>query len=218
MISLTNIALKGLLLITVATVVGVPETAFVALLGSIGLTIGLAFQGSLSNFAGGVILLIMKPFKVGDYIKDGGTGNEGTVDSVDIFYTTIKTVDNKVITIPNGGLTNSSVTNYSKEEKRRVDVRISVSYSESIAAVKQTLEEIVKRNDKVLSDKPYTIVIVELNKITVDFAVRVWTLNQDYWTVHAWFLEEIKNTFEVKGINIAVNPLGYIETANLSGK
>jgi small conductance mechanosensitive channel len=210
LISLSNIAMKGFLLIMVATVVGVPETAFIALLGSVGLTIGLAFQGSLSNFAGGVILLIMKPFKVGDYIKDVGTSNEGTVTSIDIFYTTLNTVDNKVITIPNGSLTNSSVINYSKENLRRVDLIISVAYTEQISNVKAILEEIVKENEKILFDIPYIITVVELSAISVDFAVRVWTNNAEYWNLRAELLENIKTTFDHKEISIAVNPLGQL--------
>lgn len=180
---------------------GVGTGSAVAILGSLGVTVGLALQGSLSNFAGGVLILILKPFGIGDYIVDG-SGKEGTVSSISIFYTTLTTVDNKVILIPNGSLMNSTITNVSKMDKRRVDLIVGVAYEADVAEVKAALQEVVAGEDRILRDLPVQIFVDELADCSVNYGIRVWVPASDYWAVKWQLTENIKLKLDEKNISI----------------
>ena len=181
---------------------GVTTSSVVAVLGSAGLTLGLALQGSLSNFAGGVLILLLKPFVVGDYIIDGATGQEGTVSSITIFYTKLLTVDNRMILIPNGTLSNSSITNVTHMEKRRIDLLIGVSYEANLAKTKQVLLDVVKSEDKILPGEPVDVYVSELADSSVRMGVRAWVKTEDYWPIRWKMTEDIKNALDANGISI----------------
>lgn len=182
-------------------VFGVGTGSAVAILGSLGVTVGLALQGSLSNFAGGVLILILKPFGIGDYIVDG-SGKEGTVSSISIFYTTLTTVDNKVVLIPNGSLMNSTITNVSKMDKRRVDLIVGVAYEADVAEVKAALQEVVAGEDRILRDLPVQIFVDELADCSVNYGIRVWVSTSDYWAVKWQLTENVKLKLDEKNISI----------------
>lgn len=180
---------------------GIATAPVVAILGSAGLAIGLALQGSLSNFAGGILLLFMKPFRVGDYIS--ALGNEGVVTKIDIIYTTLTTGDNKKIAIPNGSLSNANIVNVTKEPVRRVDILVGVDYAEDIRQVKKVLLDIVKKNKEVLQDQEIQVFVDDFAASSVSMGVRVWTNSENYWKVKWDLQEEIKNVFDDKNISIA---------------
>lgn len=192
--------LKALLIITVITKLGVPTTSFVAIIGAAGLAVGLALQGSLANFAGGALIMIFKPFKIGDYIK--AQGEEGTVKSIEIFTTKLNTVDNKEVIIPNGALSNSSIVNYSTEEKRRVDLKFGVSYDADIKETKAVFAAIVNNHPLILKDPAPVIILTELADSSINFAVRSWTKTANYWTVYTEVLEQTKEALDKAGIEI----------------
>ncbi len=200
--SLVKYSLYFVLAMIILAQFGVTTSSVVAVLGSAGLTLGLALQGSLSNFAGGVLILLLKPFVVGDYIVDGATGQEGTVSAITIFYTKLLTIDNCIIMIPNGTLSNSSITNVSHMEKRRIDLLIGVSYEANLAEVKQVLAEVVKKQEKVLLDEPVDIYVSELADSSVQMGVRAWVKNEDYWPTRWKMTEEIKNALDESKISI----------------
>lgn len=200
--SLIRYLLYFVLFMIVLSQFGVTTSSVVAVLGSAGLTLGLALQGSLSNFAGGVLILLLKPFVVGDYILDNGSGLEGTVSEVSIFYTKLLTVDNKVIAIPNGSLSNSSITNYSHMDKRRVDLTVSVAYDTNLARAKAVLQSVVDAESDVLPDEPSDIFVSELADSSVELGIRVWVKNEDYWPVRWRMLERIKGALDESGIEI----------------
>lgn len=159
--SIIKVGLYVLLFIAIVSILGIPTTTFVTLFGTVTLSVGLALQGSLANFAGGVLILIFKPFKVGDYIV--ACGDEGTVVGIDVFYTKLATVDNKMIVIPNGTLANSSVKNVSAMDIRRVDVQVGISYESDITAAKKVLMGIIDKNDNILRDKPVNVFVASLD-------------------------------------------------------
>lgn len=201
LISLIRVLSYGVLLIIIAKrLFGIETTSFVALLGSAGLTIGFALQGSLSNFAGGVLLLILKPFRVGDYII--AFGNEGTVTAVDIFYTKILTIDNKLIVFPNGTLSNSNIVNVTNEPERRLDLTIPIGYSDDIRSVKDILQQICTDNELIIKDKPTDIFVLGLGEDSMEMAVRVWVETDNYIFVRSQLLESIKYAFDEKGFTI----------------
>ncbi len=199
--SFINISLKCILiLIIVGGYWDVKLSGFAAILASAGVAIGLALQGSLSNFAGGFIILFLRPFKVGDYIQ--AAGFEGTVEQIGVFYTNLATIDNKVVMIPNGTLSNGSLINYSAKETRRVDLVFSVAYDSELLKVRRVLKEIVDAHKLVL-DKPEPFIgLIQHNASSLDFAVRVWVKNSDYWTVYFDLLESVKTRFDEEGIDI----------------
>lgn len=199
-LSLAKLTFKILLFITVVGMVGVQTTSFVAIIGSAGLAIGLALQGSLANFAGGVLILVLKPFKVGDYIE--AAGHAGTVKEIQVFYTVLKTPDNRIIIIPNGSLSNSSAINYSVMDTRRVDLIFGVGYEEDINKVKEVLNGIVQEHKLVLKDPEPFIRVGEHGESSVNFIVRVWCNSEDYWTVHFDLIEMVKIKFDEEDINI----------------
>lgn len=175
-------------------------TGLVALLTSAGVAIGLALQGSLSNFAGGFIILLLRPFKVGDYIA--AVGYEGAVEQIGVFYTHLATVDNKVILIPNGSLSNGSLINYSAKETRRVDLVFSVGYEADILHVRRVLKNIVDKHELIIDHPEPFIGLVEHGPSSINFAVRVWCKTSDYWTIYFDLLEEVKLRFDEEEISI----------------
>jgi small conductance mechanosensitive channel len=175
-------------------------TSFVAIVGAAGLAVGLALQGTLQNFAGGVIILILRPFKVGDYVEGGGLA--GTVNEIQIFNTILLTPDNVRVIIPNGKLSNENIKNYSAEDKRRVDMVFGIGYGDDIKKAKDTLYEILKANDKILSDPAPTVAVSELADSSVNFVVRPWVKNSDYWPTYFEIHEAVKKEFDAQGISI----------------
>ena len=205
LISAGKIALYALLIIVAAQILGFATSSVVAVLGSAGLAIGLALQGSLANFAGGVLLLLMKPFVVGDYIIVDAV--EGTVKKIDVVYTTLHTADNRAVILPNGKLADSNIINATREDKRRVDIDVAVKYSENIGKVRTVLQKIVDSQDKKLADMPVNIVVSSLDESAVTMAVHIWVHPNDYWEVRWGMLEQIKDEFDKNNIVIPFNQL-----------
>ncbi len=205
--SIINILLYVLIFITVISIIGIQVTSFVTLLGTAGVTLGLALQGSLSNFAGGVLILVLKPFVIGDYIREDTHGNEGTVVSIDIFYTRLRTYDGKVIVIPNGTLSNTSLTNLTKQEKRRIDLNIPVEYNVDLKQVKSLLTKILDQETMVLQEEPRNIVLDAFEDSSMTVLIHVWVKTEDYWQAKWSLMEQIKNVFDEEGIVIPFNQL-----------
>ena len=200
LLSLVRIMLKVMLVISVASMIGLQMTSFVAILGAAGLAVGLALQGSLANFAGGVLILLFKPFKVGDFVDAGG--HTGTIKEIQIFNTILKTPDNKTIIIPNGNLSNGSITNFSTEPIRRIDMTFGIGYSDDIQKAKETLEALLKSDSRILDDPAPTVAISELGDSSVNFAVRPWCNSADYWGVYFDIHEKVKLEFDKAEISI----------------
>lgn len=198
--SLFHNILLVLLVLSVLATVGVQMTSFIAIVGAAGLAIGLALQGTLQNFAGGVIILTLKPFKVGDFIE--GQGKSGVVREIGIFNTVMLSPDNKKIIIPNGGLSNDNIVNYSAEPIRRVDLTFGIGYDDDIKKAKDLLVELVKSDERILQDPPYSVTVAELADSSVNFNVRPWVKTADYWPVYWDFQERVKLTFDENGISI----------------
>jgi small conductance mechanosensitive channel len=198
--SMISVLLKGTLFITAIGMLGVQTTSFVAILGSMGLAIGLSLQGSLSNFAGGIMILLLRPFKIGDFIE--GAGHAGSVTSIQIFSTELKTGDNKVIIIPNASLSNASITNYSRMETRRIDMTFAIGYEDDLLKAKNTLNDIVTSDPRVLKDPVCLIAVSELADSSVNFTARPWVKSSDYWGVYYDLQERVKLTFDEQGISI----------------
>ena len=199
--SLISISLKGLLVLTIAGGYwDIQLSGLAAIVASAGVAVGLALQGSLSNFAGGFIILLLRPFKVGDYIQTGQF--EGAVEQIGVFYTTLNTVDNKVVLIPNGTLSNGSLINYSTKDTRRVDLIFSVGYECDILKVRSVLREIVAKNQLILDYPEPFVGLFEQGSNSLNFAVRVWVNTPDYWTVYFDLLEQVKIRFDEENISI----------------
>ena len=198
--SLSGILLKILLLISVASMIGIATTSFVAILGAAGLAVGLALQGGLANFAGGVIILIFKPFKVGDFID--AQGYMGTVNEITIFTTILKTPDNKTVIIPNGVLSNGSMVNFSTEPTRRIDFVFGIGYNDDIGKAKSILNNIIENDERILKEPKPIIAVGELGDSSVNFKVMVWCNSADYWNVFFETQEKAKLTFDKEGISI----------------
>ena len=195
-----SIMLKILVIISVLSMVGIQMTSFIAMLGAASLAVGLSLQGSLQNFAGGIIILILKPFRVGDFID--GQGHMGTVEDIQIFNTTLKTVDNKVIVIPNGALANSSITNFSKKETRRVDWTFGIAYGDSYDKAREILLRLIEADSRIHKDPEPFIALTSLGDSSVNIVVRVWLDAPDYWAVFFEMNEKVYKTFSEEGINI----------------
>lgn len=200
--SLIKYALYFILVMAILSSFGIATGSIVAVLGSAGLTIGMALQGSLSNFAGGVLILLLKPFVLGDYIIDDTIGEEGTVSNISIFYTRLKTIDNKVVLIPNGKLSDSCITNVSMMEKRRIDIYVTVSYSADLQKTKNVLNNVAISQVLRLEGEPIDIFVSELKDSAVEMGIRVWAKNEDYWTLKWKMTEDIKNALDANHIEI----------------
>lgn len=190
------------LVLGIASSFGFEVTSLAALLGSAGVTVGLALQGSLSNFAGGVLILLLKPFKVGDYIKEDTNGNEGTVTEISLIYTKLTTYDGKIIVLPNGTLANNSLTNVTGMDTRRLDLRITVSYDSDIKKVKDILLTILKEDEKILKTKELDVFVDNLGDSGIILGVRCYTKQENYWPVKWRVLETIKQKFDENDIEI----------------
>ena len=198
--SLINITLKVLLVLSLAGTLGVEETSFVAILGAVSFAIGMALQGSLSNFAAGIILLILRPIKIGDFVEVAGM--TGSVSSIQVFSTELKTPDNKTIIIPNGSIIGSNIVNYSIEPQRRVDFTFGVDYSADIRQVKEILSEVARSHELVLDDPDVFVGLAELGDSSINFALRVWVNAPDYWTVFFDINEQMKERLDKENIGI----------------
>lgn len=199
--SFVKFGMYFILVLTIASGLGVDAASIIALLGSASVAIGLAVQGSLSNFAGGVLLLILKPFAPGDYIRDG-TGNEGTVETIDVFYTHLITPDHKSIVLPNGTLANGTITNFTKCPTRRLDISVGISYKDDIKRAKEVLINLLKSDSAVLKDEDVMVFVDTLGESSVILNLRCWTLQSDYWTAKWRLTEEAKYALDEAGINI----------------
>jgi len=200
LISISGTGLKVLLVISVASTLGVEMTSFVAVIAAAGLAVGLALQGSLSNFAGGVLILIFKPFTVGDVIE--AQGYTGKVDQVQIFATIMKTPDNKTIIIPNGQLSNGSIINYSSEATRRVDLTFGIGYGDDIEKARSAIKGLVAVDQRILKDPEPFIRVGQLADSSVNFFVRIWVAGADYWAVFFDMTENVKKEFDQQGIGM----------------
>ena len=198
--SLTGILLKVMLFISVIGMIGVEMTSFIAVLGAAGLAIGMALSGTLQNFAGGVIILLLKPFKAGDYIE--AQGHSGTVSEIQIFNTILKTPDNKTIILPNGSLSTSSMINYSTEPRRRVDFVFGIGYGDDVDKARQVLEKLISEDTRILKDPAPFVAVKELADSSVNLVVRVWAGAADYWGIHFDMQENVYKTFSSEGLNI----------------
>lgn len=205
--SLIRVALYVILLIIICDRVGINTASFIAVLGTLGLTVGLALQGSLSNFAGGVLILLLKPFKVGDYIVDNGSGAEGNVDRIDLFYTKIITGDNRAVFIPNGALSNATITNNTEFNTRRVDFVFGIAYESDIDKAKKIIYDIAKSDEKALPDKDISVFVSSLDASQVAITLRVWCETDYYWDVKARVTEAVKKSFDANGIEIPFDQL-----------
>ena len=198
--NLIGIILKALLFVSVASMVGIETTSFVAIFGAAGLAVGLALQGSLANFAGGLLLLLFKPFKVGDFIDAQGV--MGSVKEIQVFNTILKTPDNKIIIVPNGAISNGIITNFSAEPTRRVDMTFGIGYGDDIQKAKQVLRGLVEADERILKDPAPQIAVSELADSSVNFVVRAWANASDYWGIFFDMQEKVKETFDKENISI----------------
>lgn len=198
--SMGSILLKVMLFISVASMIGIEMTTFVAVLAAAGLAVGLALQGSLANFAGGVMIILFKPFKVGDFIE--AQGHMGVVESIEVFITSIKTIDNKVVIMPNGPLSNGNIVNYTAMPERRVDLTFGISYRDDIATAKLVFNQVIKEESRILITPAPQVVVSELGDSSVNFFVRAWVKTEDYWDVYFSMQEKVKLALERGHITI----------------
>ncbi len=203
--SALTVILYAAVISSTAIIWGIPTTSFMTVFASAGVAVGLALQGSLSNLAGGIMILLFKPFKVGDFIE--GASCTGVVQEITVMYTKLLTVDNKVVVIPNGTLTGSNVTDYSTMPLRRVDLMISASYADDIEKVKSVILETVNAHELVLKDPEPFVRLFAHKESSLDYTVRVWTKGEDYWTVYFDLTENIKKAFDAQGISIPFRQL-----------
>lgn len=210
--TIANVTVKALKLVLKIMVfllflgyVGIETAGIGTIIGSVSVCIGLAVQGSLSNFAGGIVILVMRPFKLGDFIE--AQGHSGTVTDIKMFYTYLNTPDNKVVMIPNGTLGNGDIINYSKEEERRVDLVFSVDYSTDLKLAKEIIEKEIENHQLILKDKGYFVRLGEMAASSLDIKTRVWVKNADYWTVYFDLLENVKKKFDENNISVPFNQL-----------
>ncbi|MFH1701080.1 MAG: mechanosensitive ion channel domain-containing protein [Candidatus Zixiibacteriota bacterium] len=198
--SVIRISLLMVIIIMALGNLGIQTTSFIAIMGAAGLAIGLAFQNSLANLASGILIIIFRPFKSGDFVEAGGS--TGTVEEISIFTTVLKTPDNKKVIIPNGAITSGKIVNYSAKEMRRVDLVFGIGYGDDIRQAKSILEEIVKADNRILDDPAPQIAVSELGDSSVNFVVRPWVKTADYWDVYFAITEKVKLTFDERGISI----------------
>ena len=203
--SIIRFALYSVLILMVIDELGIQTTSLVTVFGSAALAIGMSLQGSLSNFAGGVLILIFKPFKVGDYIVVGNL--EGTVRTIELLYTKLTTVDNKVVMLPNGALSNSNIVNVGAEDNRRLDIEMSIGYSSDLKLAKNILSDILAADNSILKDKEVKVIVKSLDESCVTLETRAWVKTEDYWDTRFALLEEYKSEFDKNGIEIPFNQM-----------
>jgi small conductance mechanosensitive channel len=200
LISFLRAILWVVLLISVATTLGVEMTSFIAILGAAGLAVGLALQGSLSNFAGGVLILVFKPFRVTDTIEAQGT--IGAVESIDILYTKVRNFDNKVVTIPNGALANNSIVNYSNKLTRRVEIQVGVAYGTDLKKTRELVLEVLGKDERIHADPAPVVNFSKFGESSLDLVIRFWVNTEDFWPTYHTNMEGIKESFEANEIQI----------------
>lgn len=205
LISLVNVILYALVFFIAAEKIGIPSASIIAMIGSVGLAIGLSLQGSLSNFAGGILILLMRPFVIHDYVVCQGV--EGTVQNIGLVYTTLVTPDNQKITIPNGSLSNTVLVNVTAQEVRRVDIRVGIGYSSDLKKAKDILRDIYESYPQILKEKEITIFVDELADSAVMLGGRGWTRTEDYWQARWDITEAVKERFDAAGIEIPFKQL-----------
>ena len=205
MLSLSRFAGNVVLVIMIIDILGFDTTSFIAVLGSAGIALGMSLQGSLANEAGGILILLFKPFAVGDYIVAGGY--EGNVTTIDLLYTKLITIDNKMVTIPNGTLSNSSIVNVASQPQRRLDIQIGIGYSSDLKLAKRLLLDAMNKQAGVLTDKDIMVVVKSLDDSCVTLETRCWVMTSDYWNVRFALLEGYKETFDDNGIEIPFNQM-----------
>ncbi len=198
--SLTSTGLKILVLVTAITQLGVEMTSFIAILGAAGFAIGMAFSGTLANFAGGVMILFFKPFKIGDYVNM--QGEEGTVEEVLIFNTILSTIDNKIVILANGAVANGTIVNYTKAENRRVDWSFGIAYGDDLQVAKELLNKFIAEDTRILKSPAPFVGLGELGDSSVNLATRAWVNHSDYWDVHFDMNERVYNEFGAAGLSI----------------
>lgn len=201
-IPLVKYSLYVVLIFIIMGLFGIATTSAVAVLGSAGVALGLALQGSLSNFAGGVLILLLKPFRVGDYIIEDSNKNEGTVSEISIFYTKLLSVDNKVIVIPNGNLSNSSLTNVTHMDRRRVDIVVGIAYEADIRTAKAVLMKVAQNDPARIPEEDAMVFVNELSASSVDMGVRIWVKAEEYWPAKWRLTENVKYALDENGISI----------------
>ncbi|MCP5443798.1 MAG: mechanosensitive ion channel [Chromatiaceae bacterium] len=204
LVNFVSSIVKSLLLLFVVVAaldrLGVDTTSLIALLGAAGLAVGLALQGSLQNFAAGVMMIVFRPFRAGDYVEAGGTA--GVVEAINIFSTTMRTGDNREIIVPNGSIYNGAITNYSARETRRIDMVFGISYGDDMRKAREIMQQVLDADERVLKDPAYTVAVSELGESSVNFVVRPWVKIGDYWAVRFDLTERIKLAFDENGISI----------------
>lgn len=205
LLSLIRGILYAVVFIMAAATMGFQVTSLVTILGTAGLAIGLALQGSLANFAGGVLILLMKPFRVGDYIIENDKKCEGTVVSIDIFYTKLRTYDNRIIVIPNGNITANSLINLTVEKVRRLDIMVGVAYDSDIKLVKSVLENVVKSNEYYDADKEICVFVDSFGESAINMGIRCYVNTENYWQAKWEMTENIKESFDANNISIPYN-------------
>ncbi len=198
--SLSYVAMLAFVIVAALSKLGIETTSIIAVMGAAGLAIGLALKGSLSNFAAGVLMIIFRPFKVGEYIEGGGTA--GTVEEIQIFSTQLKSADNKTIIVPNAKLLDSTIINYSAKGTRRVDMTFGIGYDDDIDKARSVIREIIDKDERVMKDKDIMVVVSALADSSVNFTVRVWTKSSDYWGVFVDTTEAVKKRFDAESISI----------------
>lgn len=210
--SLVNVIGYSIVLIIICAQIGIQTTSLITLLGTGSLSIGLALQGSLSNFAGGILILVSKPFVIGDYVMIDG--EEGTVTKIDIIYTTLVKADNRIIKCPNGEVSNKTIVNYSNMDGRRVDVKFSIHYDSDISKAKDIVKKVIDSCPYILKDKANDVVVMKLDDSAINLETRAWVNTQDYWDTYFYLTEHIKSELDENGIIIPYNQL----EVHLSGK
>jgi len=211
--SFMKMGLKLLVIVTAIYTAGIEMTSFVAVIGAAGLAVGLALQGSLSNLAGGVLIIALRPFRVGDFIE--GVGQSGTVTDIGLFYTHLTTPDNRAVIIPNASIANSSVVNYGIFPTRRVDLEVAVSHQSQIKTVKEVIHDVINKNKLILEEPEPFVRLSSHGATSLNFVIRVWVLSADYWDVHFSMIEALKEAFDLAGIEVpyprlVINPNGEI--------
>lgn len=205
--SMLKFGLYLLLILAVAANLGIELSSITVLFAGAGVGVTLALQGSLSNFAGGVLILLLKPFVVGDYIIEDNGKNEGTVKEIQIFYTKLTTIDNKTVVIPNGTLANHSLTNVTARDERQLDLKIGISYESDLKKAKQILERMLNENENIIKDEDINVFVDSLGDSSVVLGIRAWVKTEEYWKTRWGLLEEIKLTFDEEGITIPYNQI-----------
>lgn len=198
--SVAGITLKVMLLLSVAGLAGIPVTSFIAIISAATLAIGMSLKGTLSNFAGGVSVMLFRPYKVGDFVE--GAGHSGTVKEIQIFNTILTTGDNRTIVVPNNSIATGVLVNYSTQSTRRVEIVVGIGYDDDIDAARSTLQKLIDADNRIMKDPAPAIVVAALGASSVDMKVRVWVQSGDFWPVTFDLNESIKKTFDADGINI----------------